>query len=147
MVCSAAESVLDCGALTTITPRGGGGLDVDVVEPDAGPADDDQVGAGGEHLGGDLGGGADDEGVGARQRLEQLLGGEAELHVDLVAGVAQTVEAAFGDLLGDQDSHPTILPRPCGTMRASRPERPRRASTVRQTGRRRRDRRRGGRRA
>ena len=28
----------------------GGGVDVDVVEPDAGPADDDQVGAGGQHL-------------------------------------------------------------------------------------------------
>ena len=31
----------------------GGRLDVDVVEPDAGPADDDEVGAGLEHLGGD----------------------------------------------------------------------------------------------
>ena len=41
----------------------GGRLDVDVVEADAGPADDDQVGAGGEDLGGDLGGRADDEGV------------------------------------------------------------------------------------
>ena len=53
IVCSAADSMLDCGALTTMTPRGGGGLDVDVVEADAGPADDDQVGAGREHLGGD----------------------------------------------------------------------------------------------
>ena len=50
----------------------GGGLDVDVVEADAGPADDDEVGAGGEHLGGDVGGGADDQGVGALDRLEQL---------------------------------------------------------------------------
>ena len=32
----------------------GGGLGVDVVEADAGPADDDQVGARLEHLGGDL---------------------------------------------------------------------------------------------
>ena len=42
IVCSAAERMLDCGAFTTITPRRGGGFDVDVVEPDAGPADDDR---------------------------------------------------------------------------------------------------------
>ena len=46
IVCSAAETMFDCGALTTITPRRGGGVDVDVVEPDAGPADDDELGAG-----------------------------------------------------------------------------------------------------
>ena len=36
-VCSAAEMMLDCGALTTMTPAPGGRLDVDVVQPDAGP--------------------------------------------------------------------------------------------------------------
>ena len=46
IVCSAAERMFDCGAFTTITPAARGGLDVDVVEPDAGPADDDQVVAG-----------------------------------------------------------------------------------------------------
>ena len=44
IVCSAAETMLLCGALTTITPRRRGRLDVDVVEADAGPADDEQVG-------------------------------------------------------------------------------------------------------
>ena len=68
IVCSAADRMFDCGALTTITPRAGGRLDVDVVEADAGPADDHQVGAGLEHLGGDRGGRPDDEGVGARHR-------------------------------------------------------------------------------
>ena len=44
IVCSAAESTFDCGALTTITPRLVAAADVDVVEADAGPADDDEVG-------------------------------------------------------------------------------------------------------
>ena len=36
--------------------------------------------------------------------VEQLLGRQAELHVDLVAGGAQAVEAAVGDLFGDEDA-------------------------------------------
>ena len=44
---------------------GGGGVDVDVVEADAGPTDDEEVGAGGQHLVGDRGRRADDQGVGA----------------------------------------------------------------------------------
>ena len=36
--------------------------------------------------------------------LEQLLGDEPQLHVDVVAGGAEAVEAAVGDLLGDQDA-------------------------------------------
>ena len=63
MVCSAAEMMLLCGALTTITPRRGGGVDVDVVEPDPGPTDDHQLVGRGEHLVGDLRGRADDQGV------------------------------------------------------------------------------------
>ena len=57
--------------------RGGGGVDVDVVEPDAGPADDDQLGAGLEHLGGDVGGRADDQGVGADDGVEQRPAGSS----------------------------------------------------------------------
>ena len=41
-------------------------LDVDVVEADAGPPDHQEVGPGGEHGVGDRRGGADDQGVGAR---------------------------------------------------------------------------------
>ena len=37
--------------------------DVDVVEADAGPTDDDEVGAGGQHVGGHLRRRADDQGV------------------------------------------------------------------------------------
>ena len=74
MACSAAERMFDSGAFTTMTPAPGGRLDVDVVEPDAGPAHHDEVGAGLEDLGGHLGGRADDEGVGAGDGAEQRLG-------------------------------------------------------------------------
>ena len=80
----------------------GGGVDVDVVEADAGPADDHQVAAGLEHLGGDLRGGADDQRVGAHDVGEQLR--QVELDVDLVACGAESVEAALGDLFGDEDA-------------------------------------------
>ncbi len=53
IVCSAAETMLLCGALTTITPRARRGVDVDVVESDPGPADHHQLVGGGEHLVGD----------------------------------------------------------------------------------------------
>ena len=82
----------------------GGPSDVDVVEADAGPADDDQVGPGLEHLGGDRGGRADDEGMGPHDGPEELLRAQAELDVDLVAGGSQLVEARLGDLLGNEDS-------------------------------------------
>ena len=36
--------------------------------------------------------------------VEQLVGGQPELHVDLVAGGAEAVEAPVGDLFGDQDA-------------------------------------------
>ena len=49
----------------------GGRLDVDVVEPDAGPPHHDEVGAGLEHLGGDLRGRPHDQRVRAPHRAEQ----------------------------------------------------------------------------
>ena len=82
---------------------GGGGLGVDVVEPDPGPPDHHEVLAGGQHVGGDGGGRPDDQRVRPRHGLEELLRGEVELEVDLVAGGAEPIEPAVGDLLGDQD--------------------------------------------
>ena len=102
IVCSAAESTFDCGALTTITPRLRRRLDVDVVEADPGPADDDEVAARVEHLGGDLGRAADHERGRAGDRLEELLGRQALADVDLEARGAHRVEAAGRDLLGDE---------------------------------------------
>ena len=62
-VCSAADRMFDCGGVHDhhAAPRRLG--DVDVVEPDAGPADDDEIVAGVEHLGRDLGRAADHERV------------------------------------------------------------------------------------
>ena len=98
--------------------RGG----VDVVEADAGPADDHEVGAGGEHLAGHRGGRADDEGVRPRHRAQQLLGGQAELHVDVVAGVAQLLQPGLGDLFGDEDAcHRHRVCRVPGEMRKRPP--------------------------
>ena len=48
--------------------------------------------------------------MGAGDHLEQLLGREALLHVDLVPGVPEALEPAVGDLLGDKDAHRPILP-------------------------------------
>ena len=79
-----------------------GRLDVDVVEADAGPADDDQLVGGFEHLGGDLGRAADHQRRRAPDRVEELLGSESEAHVDLEPGAAHGLEPAVGELFGDQ---------------------------------------------
>ena len=82
----------------------GGGCGVDVVEADAGPAHHDEIGAGGEHLSGDVGGRADDERMGAHDGLAQLLRGQTLLHIDGVPRRAQLVETAIGDRFGDENA-------------------------------------------
>ena len=62
-----------------------------------------QLGAGLEHLGGDLRGRADDR-ARARRRTWSSSLRQVELDVDLVAGGAEPIEAAVGDLFGDQDA-------------------------------------------
>ena len=83
---------------------GGCRLDVDVVEADTCATDHHQFGTGSEHVVGDVGCRADDQGVSARDRQQQFVGREPELHVDLVPVGAEAVEASFGDLFGDQDA-------------------------------------------
>ena len=60
-VLGGASSTFDCGAFTTITPRRVAASTSTLSSADAGPADDDEVVAGLEHLGGDLGRAADHE--------------------------------------------------------------------------------------
>ena len=124
--------MFDTGALTTITPSSVALSDVDVVEADTGPSDDDEVLGGFERGGVDLGRRADDEGVRARHRAGQLLGREPKAHVDLVAGVAQLLETGVGDLLGDEYSgHGQPFTCRCqtkGTVRGLSPRRRRRRS-------------------
>ena len=81
----------------------GGRRHVDVVEPDAGPTDDDEVGTCLEHVRRDLGRGADDEAMRAGHRLPQLVGREAQALFDLVARFPKVGEAARGQLLGHED--------------------------------------------
>ncbi len=91
------------GGVDDHDPPPGGRLDVDVVEPDARPSDHDEVAARLEDLLGDVGLGADHEGVRPLDGLEQGFGGELELHVDRVPGVAHPGQPAIGQLLGDED--------------------------------------------
>ncbi len=82
----------------------GGGRHVDVVEPDAGPPDDDEIMPGVNDLGGDLGGRTDDQGGRARHLLEQFGRAEPGGEVNVVAGSPQQVQTGIGDGLGHQDS-------------------------------------------
>ena len=90
-------------------PLGGGG-DVDVVESDPGASDDHQVGRGREELGVDLGRRADDQRVRHRAPPTKFLGRQPELHVDLVAGLTESIETALGDRFGDENSCHAHMP-------------------------------------
>ena len=83
-------------------PTTGRRLDIDVVEPDAGATDDEQLVGVLQNLGGDLRRGSNDEALRTDDVVEQRI--QIELDIDLVAGSAQTVEPAFGDFFGDEDS-------------------------------------------
>ena len=76
-VCSAAAIVLPVGALTTTIPAARRRLEVDVVDADPGPADDDQPRAGGDQLGVDLDLAADDERVVVGDDRAQLVARQA----------------------------------------------------------------------
>jgi hypothetical protein len=85
-------------------PPLGGGLDVHVVETDACPAHDGEVGAGVEHLSGHLRGRPDDQRRGARDHLDQRVVVQPHPDVHHMAGVTELLEPAVGDLLGDEDA-------------------------------------------
>ena len=77
-VCSAAAIVLPVGALTTVMPAARRGVEVDVVDADAGPADDLEPAAGrGDHVAIDLDLAPDDERVVAGQDRAELVPGDA----------------------------------------------------------------------
>ena len=77
-------------------------LDVHVVEPDAGSSHHGEIGARFEHVGGDLGGGADDQRIGADDGAEKPFRIEVELDIGLVAGVDQRLEPALGEFFCDE---------------------------------------------
>jgi hypothetical protein len=84
----------------------GGGGDIDIVDADAGAADDFQVGRGGDDLRRDLGGRTDGEpiigGDGGEQRL--LVLAEIGQVVDVDAAVAENLDSGFGELVGDKNA-------------------------------------------
>ena len=90
------------------------GLQVDVVDTDAGPPDDDQPRGGGDELGVDLDLAADDQRVVVGQDRAQLIAAEARPLVDLVTG-SQELDALLGDGLGHEDPH-APAPADAGTI-------------------------------
>ena len=98
MACSAAERMLDCGALTTITPRSVAAATSTLSSPmPARPTTTRSVPAAStsavtvvaERM---------TRACGAGHGRHQLLGGQIELHVDLVAGFGHQFEAGLGQL-------------------------------------------------
>ncbi len=87
MVCSQAAMVLPFRGVGHDDALGGGRGHVDVVDADAGAADDLEVLAGLDDLPGHLGLAADDECVIVLDLLDELLLRELGLHVDLHAGL------------------------------------------------------------
>ena len=104
MVCSAAAIVLPVGALTTVMPGVRGRVEVDVVDADAGPPDDDQARAGRDHRRVDLDLAAHEERVVLGEDGPVLLRREADPLVDLVMA-AEELDARGGERLGDEDLH------------------------------------------
>ena len=83
---------------------GGGGGDVDVVDADAGAADDLQVLGGGDDVLVGLGGRADGEAVVVADDLDQLVLGEAGLDVGVDAALLEDVDGGGAKLVGDEDA-------------------------------------------
>ena len=83
--------------------RGGGG-DVDVVDTDAGAADDHQPRAGGDGLGVGLDAAAHEQGVVLGQGREELVARHAHAHIDVVLFLEEG-DALRRQLLSDEDAH------------------------------------------
>ncbi len=111
MVCSAAERMLDWGALTTMTPRRVAAATSTLSSPMPARPTTTRSESGFQHVGGHLGGGADDERRRPGDGGQQLRPGQADRHVDLVAGSPQQGQSRLGDLLGYQDPRHVSLRR------------------------------------
>src|SRR6201999_798558 len=81
---------------------GGGGRDVDVVNADAGAADHLQALGGGDHVLVRLGGRADGQAVVLVDDLDQLILGQAGLHVDLDAALLEDGDGGGGKFVSDE---------------------------------------------
>ena len=109
----------------------GGGIDVDVVDADARPADHAQRVRPREHVGGDLGAAADDEGVEAAHRVPQLRRRETGARLDLeLRLLAEPRQPLGAERVGQQDpvGHQPRAGSPSARMRSAAPT-PRPSST------------------
>ena len=80
------------------------GVEVDVVDADPGPPDDDQPRPRGDQLGVDLDAAADDQRVVVGDDRAQLVARQPVTFVDLVVG-PEEIDPLAGDLLSDEDPH------------------------------------------
>src|SRR5690606_14206721 len=83
---------------------GGGGRDVDVVDADAGAADDLQVLGRGDDILVGLGGRADGQAVIFADDLQQLVLGQAGLHVGVDAALLEDLDGGGGEFVSDEDA-------------------------------------------
>ena len=106
MACSAVVIELPNGVFITMMPRGGGGRHVDIVDADAGAADDPELLRRGDQLLGDLGRRADGEPVIVADDREELVLVLAEigLVVDLDAAILEDLDGGLGKLVGDENA-------------------------------------------
>ncbi len=83
----------------------GRGVDVDVVDADPRTPHDDQVRGGLEHRLGDLGSGADDQGVRVRDRFEQRVASQVVGRLDVVTRLAEPFDPRVVDRVGNNHLH------------------------------------------
>jgi hypothetical protein len=83
----------------------GGDVDVDVIEADAGAADDLEAAAVFEDVGGDVGAAADGEAVVVADDAGEFVHGDVGLDVDVeFAAVFEDFDAVVGELVADEDA-------------------------------------------
>ena len=104
IACSAVVIELPNGVFITITPRAVAAGNVDVVDADAGAADDLQLRRMFEQLGGDLGRRADRKAVVVADDPGELVLVEARLDVDLDAALLEDGDGGGRKLVGDENA-------------------------------------------
>src|SRR3954464_15033362 len=82
---------------------GGGGGDIDIVDTDAGAAHHFQILGGFDHIGGDLGGGADGNAVILVDDLEQFFFRQSGLHIGFDAAFLEDGDGGRRQFIGNQN--------------------------------------------
>jgi hypothetical protein len=106
MACSAVVIELPKGVFMTMMPAPRGGRNIDIVDADAGAADDLEVGRCSDQLFRDLGGRADGEAVILADDFGELVLVLAELGqvVDLDAAILENLDGGGGEFVGNENA-------------------------------------------